>query len=79
MDKSEIKFTQIAAEGLYHFGKEKQFFVGGRYNTVSDNSGGSDFYLNGSGGNVDLNLVKTVNRIQGIFGLVFDQKYGGKS
>ncbi|MEI6347973.1 MAG: hypothetical protein WCP69_08515 [Bacteroidota bacterium] len=66
--KSEIKFSQIAVEGLFHFGKEKQFFVGGRYNTVSDNSGGTDTYLNGSGGNVDLAKNKSVNRIQGILG-----------
>lgn len=68
LPKSEIKFTQMAVEGLFHFGKQEQFFVGARYNTVSDNSGGSDLYLNGSGGNVDLTKNKSVNRIQGSLG-----------
>lgn len=68
LPKSEIVFNQIAVEGLYHFGKKEQFFVGARYNTVSDNSGGSDLFLNGSGGNVDLAKNKTVNRIQGSLG-----------
>lgn len=69
LPKSEIKFTQLAIEGLFHFGKTEQFFVGGRYNTVSDNSGDpNDTYLNGSGGNVDVNANKSVNRIQAIAG-----------
>ncbi|MDA3910807.1 MAG: hypothetical protein PF448_05575 [Bacteroidales bacterium] len=33
---SEYQFNQIAIEGLYRFGKDEQFFAGGRYNTVSN-------------------------------------------
>lgn len=68
LPKSEIVFNQIAIEGLYHFGKQEQFFVGARYNTVNDNSGGTDLFLNGSGGNVNLTKNKTVSRIQGSLG-----------
>jgi hypothetical protein len=64
--KSEIKFTNIAIEGLLHFGKQQQFFVGGRYNTVTDNSGGTDIFLNSA--NVDPNANKSVDRVQGILG-----------
>jgi len=33
----DTRFTQLAAEGLYRFGKQKQFYGGLRYNVVSDN------------------------------------------
>ncbi len=64
--KSESKFTNIAIEGLLHFGGEQQFFVGGRYNKVTDNSGGTDAFLYSK--NIDPTANKTVNRIQGILG-----------
>ena len=32
----DTKFTQLAAEGLYRFGKQKQFYGGLRYNLVND-------------------------------------------
>lgn len=28
-------FTQLGAEGLFRFGSNEQFYIGGRYNTVS--------------------------------------------
>lgn len=54
--KSDYNFTQIAVEGLYYFGKKEQFFVGGRYNKVVDNSGGDNAFLNKN------NAVKTDNK-----------------
>ncbi|MCF8334983.1 MAG: hypothetical protein K9H65_00145 [Bacteroidales bacterium] len=37
----EFKFTQYAAEALYHFGGNNQFYFGGRYNYVENDSGQS--------------------------------------
>ena len=34
-DTNEDAFTQIAAELIYRFGRTEQFYLGGRYNTVS--------------------------------------------
>jgi len=34
----EFRFNQIAAEALYRFGKEENFYVGGRYNVVKGNT-----------------------------------------
>lgn len=50
----EFKFNQIAVEGLYRFGKDEQFFVGARYNTVTGNKD------NANPASVD----QTVDRIQ---------------
>jgi len=36
-DAKEFKFNQIAAELLYRFGKDENFFVGARYNVVKGN------------------------------------------
>ncbi|MDK2910934.1 MAG: hypothetical protein PWR20_2502 [Bacteroidales bacterium] len=33
----EFKFNQLAAEGIYRFGKDDQFFAGARYNVVTGN------------------------------------------
>jgi hypothetical protein len=55
-EKSELNFTQIAIEGLYYFGKSEQFFVGARYNKVTDKSGGTDTFLNKD------NTIKTDNK-----------------
>jgi len=34
----EFRFNQIAAEALYRFGKDENFFLGGRYNLVRGNT-----------------------------------------
>jgi hypothetical protein len=36
LTNKNTKFNQLAAEGLYHFGRQKQFFGGLRYNMVND-------------------------------------------
>ncbi|MGK7389118.1 MAG: hypothetical protein ACNS60_02155 [Candidatus Cyclobacteriaceae bacterium M2_1C_046] len=41
-DSGGGKFTQVAAELLYRFGGTDQFYVGGRYNTVSGESNEGD-------------------------------------
>lgn len=35
---AELKFSQYAVEGLYHFGKEEQFFGGLRYNSAKNDT-----------------------------------------
>lgn len=50
----EFRFNQFAAEALYRFGKEENFYVGGRYNAVKGNTDA------GNNSSVD----RTVSRIQ---------------
>lgn len=46
----DFKFTQYAAEGLFHFGKDDRFFGGARYNYVKNSAGSSIDRLQFSGG-----------------------------
>lgn len=50
----EFKFSQIAAEGIYRFGGDEQFFAGARYNYVKGNKD------SGTAGSAD----QTVDRVQ---------------
>jgi hypothetical protein len=59
-------FTQIAIEGVYRFGKQRQWQLGARYNTVSD-AGTSDEALAKASiesGKTDVAKDLTVNRLQ---------------
>ena len=38
---ASFKFTQYAVEGIYHFGKDEQFFGGARYNYVKNSTDNS--------------------------------------
>ena len=47
---ADYSFNQYAVEGLYRFGKEEQFYAGGRYNHVAnDNDQAIDRYQIGAG------------------------------
>ncbi|MFO8235509.1 MAG: hypothetical protein R6U04_08920 [Bacteroidales bacterium] len=54
-DREDGSYTQLGAELLYRFGSWEQFYIGGRYNSVS----GNDDYAEGT----DQPDTKTVNRL----------------
>lgn len=47
---SDFRFNQYAVEGLFHFGKDEQFFGGARYNYVRNSPGSSIDRFHISGG-----------------------------
>lgn len=53
-DAKEFKFNQIAAELLYRFGKDENFFLGARYNVVNGNKDAAN----------SASVNQTVDRIQ---------------
>lgn len=56
-DFTDFTFNQFAIEGLYYFGKEKQFYLGTRYNIVQDHLSQSVQRINGVGG---WNMTKNI-------------------
>ncbi len=66
--KADFEFTQFAVEGLYRFGADQKYFVGGRYNTVKNNTDQSiDRIQLGTGWFLTKNIMAKVEYV--------DQKY----
>jgi len=66
----EFKFNQYAAEALYHFGNDNQFYIGGRYNYVENDSDQSvDRYQLIGGWDMTENIVTKLEYV--------NQKYDG--
>lgn len=55
---SEFSFSQYAVEGVVHFGKNEQFFAGGRYNLVkNDNDMSVNRFQAGAGWSLTKNIM----------------------
>ncbi|MDF2156709.1 hypothetical protein [Algoriphagus sp. CAU 1675] len=84
-DQGNGSFTQLAGEALYRFGTTEQFYLGGRYNTVSGNSveNGDDIKINrvniGGGWFMTNNVLIKLEYMNQQYkeGFAADSKYNG--
>ena len=62
---TNFKFSQYAAEGLYHFGGHRQFYGGARYDFVKNDAGSSVTRMQfGAGWNMTHNLIAKLEYVR---------------